>query len=122
MIADIKDAIVPVAFVIQISCIIERICTDACNAFWDRDTCKTSATRERICTDACNAFWDRDTCKTFAARERITPNACDAVGNNKICNKLSIEIEVMCESKRISILPVKFNIAPRCHTGDIYSR
>ena len=68
MIAEIEDVIHPIAFVIVICSIIERIMI-----------CSTS---EHGTPYAHNTIGDRDVCKTSAIIERSTSNTCDAVRND----------------------------------------
>ena len=81
--------------------------SNACNAVWDFNACKTGAIRERITANACyavtdynagksgaiiertfsngcHAVWDFNACKSIAKIERMTANACYAVSSTVI--------------------------------------
>ena len=62
MIADIEDAIFPIAFVIVICGIRERSSSNACDTVWKRDTCQTATAIERAIPYARDAVRNHNTC------------------------------------------------------------
>ena len=103
----------------QATATVERTPTNARHAVPYRDARQATATTERRRADARYAVRYRDARQATAIGERLIADARHAVWDNQICNKHTIQIQVVCI---VQWVVVKRYAAPLCKVGDIYSR
>ena len=87
-----------------------------------RNARKAATVLKRMRADACYSVSDCYARKTVTAVERIIADALNAIGNYKLCNKLTVQVQILCIIKRIVIITTKRNLAPFCYICNMNAR